>query len=238
VAVKPSGDLRIRADIGAELGLGSSTSVQLNASCRSLISKGAGVETRMGEFYGASSSVFDASKNPAVYGGPANGQGPGQTGSGSGNAYTYQMWATAGTAGVSMGLVTAIPMKPSTTYEVDYDVTINGTSAGTRLTLARNRYGKSSGVSSTMVVSNDIDQEWGLAQSGYYLNGGSYYTANDGSWQWISGSTSFRASAKFQFTTNAYDWAGVGLMLIQNKVGNNNSQNGSCTIHKCIISEV
>ena len=238
MAVPSSGELRLRGSIGAELGLGSSSSVELNGSCRSLISKGAGVQTRMGEFYGASSSVWDKSKNPAVYGGPWNGSGPGQTGSGSGNAYTYQMNTESGSSNASMGLVTVIPLKKGTTYECDYDVTLNGTDKTTTLSLARNDYGYSSGISSVMAVSKYISQEITLCQSGYWNGGGSYYTDSNGNWTFISGSTNFRSAAKFQFTTADYDWPGVGLVLAQGRNGNGNAERSNCTIHKCIISEV
>lgn len=50
--------IALRANIGAEAGLGSSTNVNLNnASIRSLIGKGAGAQNAMSEYYGASSGA-------------------------------------------------------------------------------------------------------------------------------------------------------------------------------------
>lgn len=239
MALQTSGIISLN-DIHIEAGGSSGTEASINDSdIRSMIGKSSGAQSSFSEFYGASSSVWDKSKNPAVYGGPWNGSGPGQTGSGSGNASTYQMNASAGSSNANMGLVTVIPLKKGTTYECDYDVTLNGTSTTTTLSLANNQYGYSSGISSIMAVSKYISTEWTLCQTAYWNGGGSYYTDNDGNWSWLTNNNSFRAAAKFQFTTNSsYDWKGVGLVLSQGRNGNGNWENGSCTIHKCIISEV
>ena len=57
MAVTNGPQIRLRADIGAEVGLGSSSNVNMNnATIRSLIGKGSGVQTSMSEYYGASSA--------------------------------------------------------------------------------------------------------------------------------------------------------------------------------------
>jgi hypothetical protein len=53
MAVPSTGAIRLRGHIGAEKGLGSSSNVKLNASCRDIIGKGAGVQTRFSEYRGA-----------------------------------------------------------------------------------------------------------------------------------------------------------------------------------------
>lgn len=56
MAVTNGPQIALRANIGAEVGLGSSTNVNLNnASIRSLIGKGSGAQNAMSEYYGASS---------------------------------------------------------------------------------------------------------------------------------------------------------------------------------------
>lgn len=58
MAVTNGPQIRLRADIGAEVGLGSSSDVNMNnASIRALIGKGSGVQTAMSEYYGASSAT-------------------------------------------------------------------------------------------------------------------------------------------------------------------------------------
>lgn len=55
MAIKDSGTLRIRADIGAEFGH-TPTGIQLNTDFGSYIGKASGTQTRMSDFYGAKAS--------------------------------------------------------------------------------------------------------------------------------------------------------------------------------------
>lgn len=234
MALQTSGPLSLN-DIHVEAGGSSGTSVGINDSdVRALIAKGNGAQMSFNEWYGASSYIFDKSRDAATYGAPADGSGGGQLCSGSGNASTWQMNATAAYSSCSMGMATNIPLTSGTQYTCYYDISVTSPLGTTSVSLGNNIYGYSSGVTSTMQVSNYINHLAGLVTVGDY-RGGTWAETGSG-FQFYSGLTSGtqRISGTFNFTPGS-SVPGVGLLLGQSKVGNNNSQVGSLTVHALTI---
>lgn len=238
MALQTSGAISLN-DIHVEAGGSSGTLASINDSdIRGLIGKGSGAQMSFGEWYGASSSVFDTATIYPSLGRVWNGYGTAQTGSGTvrGN---YDMTATSGSQGVSCAVCSVTPLAPNTTYTLDYDVTMTGNSQGTNLFLCDNSYASTAGLSNSMQVSSGgINTKKHLISFGYWQTGGVHADTGSGFafWNGNSNATHRIVGTGVTFTTDQYGYSGVGIYLSQSRNANNNPEYGAVTVNSFVIT--
>lgn len=244
-AVIGSGTLRLRANIGAEAGVGSSANVKLNGTSqiRDLIDKGASTQTKMSEFYGASAIAFDKSKTPAQAGGGYASYGSSYHRGGSGNASTWavsiQCAGSSGSAPSAQNTLWAdIGLKPNTTYRVDYDITLSRSGPGSSV---------SAGVTTKNMASYGFNwshnSNWSISTTNVGYNYGPPFSY-DVSWNEEGsmvnkggGQTSTRNSNWYNITTGSgNNYFAIVCGCRGNSNGNQGS--GSATIHSLTLTEI
>lgn len=244
-AVIGSGTLRLRANIGAEAGLGSSSNVKLNGSSaiRDLIGKAASAQTKMSEFYGASALAFDKATTQAQAGGGYAGYGESYYGGGSGNKNSWDISiGCRGGSGVSPDaynwLWVDLSLKPNTTYRCDYDITLtrSGPSAAVYI-------GATSRNQSARGFNWVHESSWGNLRGTYVGGNSGPPYAYDVSWNEGGtmvnkggGQTSTRNANWFNITTTSNSpYFCVGCRTRGNSNGNSGS--GSITVHSLTLTE-
>lgn len=243
-AVIGSGTLKLRANIGAEVGLGSSSNVKLNASCRDLIGKAASAQTKMSEFYGASSFDFDKTKTQAQAGGGYAGYGESYYNGGSGNATSWGISiGCRGGSGVAPDAYNWLwanlsSLKGNTTYRCNYDITLtrSGPFAGVYIGFTSKNF-------SGWGFNWSHNPNWG-GLSGTYVGGNSGPPYSyDVSWRegdimvnYGGGQTSTRNASYFDITSGTYPYFCVGVRCRGNSNGNSGS--GSITVHSLTLTEL
>jgi hypothetical protein len=243
-AVIGSGTLRLRANIGAEAGVGSSSNVKLNGTSqiRDLIGKAASTQTKMSEFYGASATFFDKSQTPAQAGGGYSGYGPSYLRGGSGNATSWAVNVSVAGANFApdayIWLWADVGFQPSKTYRVDYDITLsrNGPSGQVYAGVTtKNNAGRGfnwSSSSNWSMSTTEVGRNFGSPYD-YYVgwNQGGTMTQTGG------GQSSTRHSNYYNISTGSgNNYFCLGIRAIGN--ANGNAGGASATIHSLVITEI
>lgn len=245
MALQTSGAISLN-DIHIEAGGTTGTQCAINNSdIRGLIGKSSGAEMSFNEWYGAQNAVFtwDGSTTQAVCGGGYADYGSGY-GGGGGNAnwYTYA-FENAGNGvlggGSAYGWVQApntVQLSPNTTYEFDYDITLNrsGPIAQAYLYLSTTHRGSGFNKTSSINGQTIIIQ---IISSPYSPTGTSIRQGT--SLNLISGSTSSGTwSDTCQMTTGTSSTYYLGFGVRCNSNPNGNSGSANATLNSLTVTEV